>query len=590
MKNLFLLLVLVGIHSQLAAQASMDRDKPEVAIQFYQKIPMRDGISLAANVFRPAEQTAPLPVILIITPYIMDENHDRGMFFARNGYVFVTVDCRGRGSSEGNFVPFANDGEDGHDVVSWIGQQPWCNGQVGMLGGSYRGMNQWLTLKEFPAALKTIIPIASVGPGLDFPKYNNIFYPYMLRWLMFTDGRALNEKLFGADFWEVKKKELYENHIPFMKYDSLVGFPHAVFQNWLSHPAHDEFWQGILLDKEDYAKIDIPILTITGHFDGDQIGAMHYYQQHMIHGNSAVKQKHYFISGPWSHGGTRRPAAALFGLEFGENAVLDMNQLYLDWFDWTLKKQEKPALLKDRVMYYVMGDNQWKYAPEMETLSNELMPLFLSSVKSDAKDVFHSGDLLNEPQKSDTAPDVIRYDPLSNAATRHVHYDQVYSNTFFVDQAYISQENLLFYHSAPLSEALEVTGKISFEAYLSINVPDVDFEVRMDEITPKGESIYLQSDILRARYRLGLEKEVPVPAGKVLRYTFSGRDFFSRKLQKGSRIRLTFGPLDSIGRQKNYLSGKDVAQETAADAQVAEIKLYHNKKYPSAIYIPITSK
>ncbi len=139
------------------------------------KIPMRDGIQLNATLYKPKE-SEPSGAVFTLTPYIADSYHPRANYFARNGYAFLLVDCRGRGNSEGDFEPFVNEGRDGYDVIEWIAGQIWCNGSVAMWGGSYGGFNQWMTLKEFPPHLKTIVPVASAHAGVDFPFFNNIFF------------------------------------------------------------------------------------------------------------------------------------------------------------------------------------------------------------------------------------------------------------------------------------------------------------------------------------------------------------------------------------------------------------------------------
>jgi len=133
------------------------------------KIPMRDGIHLNATIYRP-KSDQPVPVIFTLTPYIADSYHPKAAYFAQHGYVFALVDCRGRGNSEGVFEPFFQEASDGHDLVEWLAKQPWCDGQVTMWGGSYAGFNQWMTLKEFPPHLKTIVPAASAHTG------KNIFF------------------------------------------------------------------------------------------------------------------------------------------------------------------------------------------------------------------------------------------------------------------------------------------------------------------------------------------------------------------------------------------------------------------------------
>ncbi|HZP67511.1 MAG TPA: CocE/NonD family hydrolase, partial [Rudaea sp.] len=103
------------------------------------KIPLRDGVRLNATLYRPQGQAEPLPCIFTLTPYISQSYHDRGMYFAAHGYVFLTVDVRGRGNSEGEFTPLLQEAKDGHDVVEWLAQQSYCNGKITMWGGSYAG-------------------------------------------------------------------------------------------------------------------------------------------------------------------------------------------------------------------------------------------------------------------------------------------------------------------------------------------------------------------------------------------------------------------------------------------------------------------
>ncbi len=561
-------------------------DSLEVNIHFYQKIKMTDGTSLSSNIYMPPDSSKKYPAVLVITPYVSDENHSKGLFFARNGYVFVTVDSRGRGNSDGDFVPFENDGKDGYDIINWISKQAWCNGNIGMLGGSYRGMAQWLTLKHFPKNLKTIVPIASVGPGRDYPKYNNIFSAYSLRWLLFTSGKTYNGNLFAEDFWKVKREKLYRKGIPFSKYDSVVGTTNTVFQKWLEHPGFDDYWKKFYLTPTENQRINIPILSITGHFDGDQTGTLLYYNDHMRYGNPISKKNHYLLIGPWSHGGTRNPKSKLGGLAFGENAVLNMNQLYLDWFNWTLRQREKPTQLKNRLMYYEMGSNLWKHATDIDSISNGEKVLYLSSPHSSAKGVLFSGDLTNEPSEGDLAPDAILYDPSSKEGINNPSYMHS-SNDHYASQRYMSNTNILVYDSAPFEENTTVNGKIKLEVHISMNVEDTDMKFTAYEITRDDKSIFLQEDFLRARYRNSLEKAEKVIKGKILKYTLEGRNMFSRVLQKGSKIRLVFSAIDSPSYQKNYNYWEDSSHQSSAHSQKAQLRLYHNTSYPSKIILPI---
>jgi len=268
--------------SQIFAQQKPAAEEPTVDLQWAVKIPMRDGVKLNATVFTAHGQKEPLPVIFTFTPYIGDSYTDRAVYFAKHGYVYALVDVRGRGNSGGDFEPFANEGHDGYDVVEWLAKQSYGNGKVTMWGGSYAGFDQWTVLKEFPPHLATIVPAAAAHPGVDFPFQYNIFGPYDMQWLTFTSGVTGNSNLFGnSGFWASKAREMYRSHAAFQNYDKLAGNPSAVFQKWVAHAIPDAYYDAMVPSPEQYKKIGVPILTITGHYDGDQPGAFTYYKRHM---------------------------------------------------------------------------------------------------------------------------------------------------------------------------------------------------------------------------------------------------------------------------------------------------------------------
>ncbi len=157
-----------------------------------------------------------------------------------------------------------------------------------MWGGSYAGFDQWMALKGHPAALKTIVPAASAHAGVDFPFYKNIFFSYEIQWLTLTSGLTPNNNLFGDQaFWIAKFQERYRKHLPYKNLDQLVGNRSTQFQTWVEHPTPDSYWQSLALTPAEYRRIDIPILSITGHYDDDQPGAMHFYRMHMQHWDGA---------------------------------------------------------------------------------------------------------------------------------------------------------------------------------------------------------------------------------------------------------------------------------------------------------------
>ena len=551
------------------------------------KIPARDGVRLNGTVYKPAAQSEPLPVIFTLTPYISDSYHERAYYFARHGYVFVLVDVRGRGNSAGVFDPFAQEPRDGYDIVEFLARQPWSNGKVTMWGGSYAGYDQWATLKELPPHLTTIVPVAAAHAGVDFPFFRGIWPAYVMQWLTFTSGDTPNANLFGeSSFWIQKFTELYKQQAPYQTLDKIVGNTSTVFQRWVQHPTYDSYWQAMAPTPEQYAKMNVPILTITGDYDGDQPGAMSYYREHMKYGNDDAKLRHYLIIGPWDHPGTRTPRKEVGGLTFGDASLLDMNKLHKDWYDWTLKQGPKPDFLKKRVAYYVVGPGaeNWKYADSLDAIASENRLLYLNSPNGAANDVVHSGELSN--QSSSSSPDKYSYDPGDLRPGQELEQEDIAKTN--TDQRYALNlfGNGVVYHSQPFPEPTEISGYVKLSLWMSLDVPDTDFNVNLYEILPDGNSVLLTADQLRARYRKSMIQPQLVEPGSIERYDFNGFLWFSRRVSKGSRLRLLITCPNSIYLEKNYNSGGIVEGEYGKDARVAHITIYHDAQHPSALELP----
>jgi putative CocE/NonD family hydrolase len=572
----------------LCAQEEQKKPEPPKAVDFTWgvKISMRDGVKLNATVYRPKDQKEALPVIFELTPYISDSYHNRAYYFAQHGYVFAIVDVRGRGNSEGHFDPFMQEPQDGHDVVEWLAKQPWSNGKVAMWGGSYAGYDQWLTLREFPPHLATVVPVAAAHAGVDFPMFKNIWGAYDMQWLTFTSGVTPQQNLFGeSSFWIEKFRELYLNHRPYKDLDKIVGNESTVFQKWVAHPTFDAYWQKLDITPEQYKQINVPILTITGHYDGDQTGAMTYYRDHIKYGTEEAKAKHYLIIGPWDHAGTRTPSKEVGGLTFGDAAMVDMNRLHVDWYDWTMKGGKTPEFLKKRVAYYVVGAELWKYADSLETIANAKKLLYLNSINGAANDAFHSGSL-TEDKPGAVNPDQYIFDPLD---VRPAELEKEEIKSYITDERSVLNllGNGLVYHSEPFAEDTEISGFVRLVAWISMDVPDTDFGVDLYEIMPDGKSVQLTGDMLRARYRDSAVPEKLAKPGEINRYEFSGFTFFSRRIAKGSRLRLVLSSPNSIYLEKNYNSGGVVAEESGKDAHTAHVTLYHDSDHPSALELPL---
>jgi putative CocE/NonD family hydrolase len=399
------------------------------------KIPTRDSVRLNATIYRPAG-AGPLPVVFTFTPYLGDSYHARATYFAKHGYVYALVDVRGRGNSAGGFEPMVNEGRDGYDVVEWLARQPWSNGKVAMWGGSYAGFDQWATAKELPPPLATIVPAAAAHPGVDFPSYQNIFYPYILQWLTLTSGTTPNNNLFAdSTIWIGRFQELYRHHLPFVALDSVAGNTSTVFQRWLEHPTPDAYWDAMVPTAAQYAKITLPILSITGYYDGDQRGALAFYREHLQAAPADARLRHYLIIGPWDHAGTRTPAREVGGVTFGEKSLLDLNDLHRQWYDWTMKGGPKPEFLAQRVAYYMPGDGaeNWRHADSLDAIPAAPRAYYLGSLDGHAGDVFASGVLGDSAPRGRSAPDRWTYDPLD---IRPAELDREQVTNTVTDQRY----------------------------------------------------------------------------------------------------------------------------------------------------------
>ena len=569
-----------------SAQQKPAVEEPPINMQWAVKIPARDGVKLNATVFTPHGQKEPLPVIFTFTPYVGDSYTDRAVYFAKHGYVYALVDVRGRGNSGGEFEPFVNEGKDGYDVVEWFAKQSYCNGKVTMWGGSYAGFDQWTVVKEFPPHLVTIVPAAAAHPGVDFPFQYNIFGPYDMQWLTFTSGATGNANLFGnGAFWSSKSHEMYMTHSAFQDFDKLVGNSSTVFQKWLKHPTPDAYYDAMVPNPDQYKSMSLPILTITGHYDGDQPGAFTFYKRHMQYGTAEAKANHYLIIGPWDHAGTRTPKAEVGGLKFGQASVLDLNKLHTEWYDWAMKGGPKPEFLKKRVAYYLVGAEEWRYADSLGSISNAAKTLYLGS-NVGATDVFRSGVLTEQKPGASSVMDSWTYDPLDTRPGSAESEDDGNSLTSQRTVLNLFGEGVV-YHTDPFAEIIEIAGFPKLTVWLKMDVPDTDLEADLYEILPDGASVALTSASMRARYRESLREAKSVVPGKIEKYVFDNFTFFARRVEKGSRLRLVLRSINSTGAEKNYNSGGVVASETGKDAKTAHIALIHDTEHASALELPV---
>ena len=564
-------------------------------------IPTRDGVELEAWIFKPRDLHARVPAILELTQYDIDSAR-RGDFsgFTDRGYVFVQAYVRGRGRSGG--VKADNlglqVGRDGYDLVEWIAKQPWSDGRVGMYGGSYVGMTQWRTAAQHPPHLSTITPYVAIYPGWDVPNLNGIPESFTGVILGFVSGRSLNTGFFQRqDYWAGKMMEQYSRYRPFSELDAALGISagdwwmldakgqkRSLMTVWLEHLGDEAFNLAAEPKPEDFAKMNMPILTATGFFDDDQQGALRYYRRDVANAPSAAAQKHFLVIGPWDHSGTQSPQKEIDGLSIPPAAVLDMEKLHVDWCDWVFGRGERPALLRNRVAYFMMGADEWRYANSLEAASAGKLTFFLEERDGTPEGVFHSGRLIDHPPAHES-PAVVVSDPHELPELEMADYLKSENAT---SQFRGFQKRAINFHSEPFAKDTEIAGHMRLRLKVQADAPDFDLWAQVLMVSRDGSTIRLGEDIRRARFRNSFFKAELLQPDQVVEIPFEF-NWTARRIPAGARLRLTIAPLNSPNYQKNFNSGGRLGYEKIEDARVANIKIFHDAERPSVLELPLAA-
>jgi putative CocE/NonD family hydrolase len=448
---------------------------------------------------------------------------------------------------------------------------------VGMFGGSYAGGDQWQTAAMHPPHLTTIVPVASVRPGVDFPAQLNVANPYMLQWATYTNGHTLYESVFSdGTMWDNAAKRLYLAKAAFNQFDTYAGSTDTDFQTWLQHPDHDSYWEKYGLTRAQVAGVTIPTLVITGAKDGDQLGTLSYYADHITTTDKTALENYYLVMGPWDHPGTREPKAEFGGEHYGGASLVDVLRLHREWYDYTMKAGAKPGFLQDHVAYYVSGAGAecWKYAPSLAAASKKSLTFYLDA-SGGAAALYRSGVLATTQTGAVGGSFVADPNDLSGAEDSD---GQPGSD--------LHGDGLIF-HTAPFTEATEIDGKIDLRLWLKIDAPDTDLFYELHLLTPDGKHHFLDTSILRARYRNSREHPEAIQTNQPEEYRFSPYFWFATRAPKGSQLRLIVGYLNTPQSEKNYNSMKPVAEQTGADARIAHITLLQTKEHPSTLTLPL---
>lgn len=521
----------------------------------------RDGATLAATLALPEPApAAKIPAILEFTIYTDPEQQRRSVEeLAARGYAGVIANVCGKGLREnpdaGDIVPYERDAADTHAVLDWIRAQPWSDGRVGMIGGSYSGFTAWAATKRRHPALEAIAVSAAAIPGQGLPMYHNVFLSANYAWAFHvTNNRTLDHSVYAdGERWRRMTRDWFASGRPYRELDAVDGTPNPLLQRWLKHPDYDDYWQRMVPTGREFANIDFPVLTITGHYDDAQISALQYYKHHVAQRRTA---EHYVVVGPYDHVGThaREKPTELRGYTLDEVARIDSQALKLEFFDHVLRNGPKPALLKDRVNVQVMGANLWRSAPNLEALHGIPMRLYFAESRE--------GERYTLPNRVPPSTSKVLHEV--DLADR-VRFHNFHAYPGEIVQAPLQYVTEAVFASAPFESGATVVGSFGGELTVVINKRDFDLGVTVFEEMPDGRLFHLAQALHRASYAEDPRKRRLLVPGKAHKLRFE-TTLVGRRLAPGSRLLVLIDANKHPMAQVNYGTGKDVSDESVKDA------------------------
>ncbi|MDB4892156.1 MAG: hypothetical protein JWL61_4011 [Gemmatimonadetes bacterium] len=590
---------LLSAPARSAAQAPAGAPYPrppgahEVVIERAVMVPMRDGVRLATDIYRPKDVTGAVPTILIRTPYNKSANPNgdvTAQFFASHGYGVVVQDVRGKFASEGTFHVYEGDTTDWSDMFDWIGAQSWSTGRIGTYGCSYLGEGQIVAAQQrHPRHIAAIAQAAGgnlgrVGRLRQFwgsveggAFALSINFGWMPVFASIDKGARPMPKVDLASFVRT---------LPLIDMTDRAGSPSWDWRNFLERSPDDHWWddRGYLTDKDS---VGVAALHVSSWFDlaGEALIEAEIFRRNGV--NDRARNGQYVIISPTTHCSSERSSAQtrVGDLVVGD-ARLHYFDTYLAWFDRWLRGNVHALDSLPRVQYYVIGRNEWRKSDTWPVKGMRETSFYLRS-DGDANSSKGTGRLsLSAPTREKA--DTFTYDPGNPVPSRGgsiccTGNPKDVPGSF--DNADIElRPDVLVYTGDVLRDGLELTGPMRAIVHLSSRAPDTDITVKLLDVFPDGRVMNMQEGITRVRYREGFDKgrmmspdkvyEVPValhatswflPAGHRLRVEVSSSNFphFDRNLNTGGR---------------NY---DETVFRSAANS------VHHTSAYPSRLILPV---
>ncbi len=627
--RLLVLNVLMLLPAGLLAQEDHPRDALEQIAIIDQKVmmPMRDGIRLCTDIYRPKTEGR-VPVVFSRTPYNFNGWRDgeestrgyrRALDWVEKGYAYVVQNERGRYFSEGQWDILGTPTTDGYDAFTWLAEQDWCNGKVATIGCSSTAEWQMAVAALDHPAHAAMVPQgfgAGVGRVGQFYEQGNWYrggamQMLFISWLYGVQNDRIRPT-FPAD---ATQEELIRNsryfdlaperpsvdwsqalrHLPVQDIIKNIDGPDGVFEDMIRRKPDDPLWyQGGLY--HDDMPFGVPGFWFVSWFDvasSPNIALFNHVRENAD--DAEVRDNQYLIIAPVLHCSfTRSTEKTMVGdLDVGD-ARLNYDEQINGWFDYWLKGDGSKKPEMPRVQYYTMGSNKWQSADQWPPANAELTRFFLTS-GGKANTLFGDGRLVNDalyaPDHSGAPesdqPDTFKYDPMlpvpsvggnvccTGGAIEAGSYDQ---------QDLEQREDILVYSTEPLTEGVEVSGFIEATLYVSSDARDTDFTIKLIDVYPDGRAFNLDETILRARYREGFDEEVFMEPGQVYQLEMSPMST-SNYFAEGHRIRIEVSSSNFPRFTRNLNTGGNNFDET--EGVVATNTIHHSQEYPSQIRLPI---
>ncbi|HTS52058.1 MAG TPA: CocE/NonD family hydrolase [Burkholderiales bacterium] len=596
----FALALLLSALPAIAAQQTSTA-KYKVITEHNVMVPMRDGTRLAIDIYRP-DAPGKFPALVERTPYDKTKSSEIQVgahtFFAERGYVFMVQDTRGRFASEGTFYPFLDDGwlqnKDGYDTVQWIAQQPWSDGKVGVLGGSYTGQTAYMIAPTQPPALQALFVRESASNLFDHWVYRGGAFElgFIATWSTRTFGPDIVARAFpdAAAAADAKRrldasianqdKDLWS--LPLDTYPPLDWAPGwRYFYDWVEHNTDGPYWaqQNVGLN---HSRFQVPVYHLGGWYDIFLKGTLENFAGLRKNAATALaRDNQKLVIGPWVHGPTNVGKVEVGELKFPGADAVDYNAIRLKWFDHWLKGIDTGVMREPPILIYVMGANVWRTESEWPPARARFTPYYLRAGSPASRGTLYDGALSVESPEGAEGPASYVYDPRDPAPT-------LGGNTLFIasgptDHRRAEAKSLTF-TGEPLTQDLEVTGPVKAVLYAMSSAVDTDWVVRLTDVYPDGRSILIVDGLLRARYRDSAREPALIAPGRVYRYDV---DLWatSNVFKAGHRLRVSVTSSNFPRWDRNLNTAE--SPEAGAHPEIAINTVFFDAPRASYILLPV---